>query len=351
MSRAQFTLAYDGPSLRNGTMDVNELAPALLATADMVRQANHQLNGDAYTISIKVRSDFKKGSFEVGLIVDQNLLEHAKSLLFPTSLVGAGSLVTFLFGTDVGKKGLAGVAGSVLDLWKKLKGEKPKTTIEDANKGVTIIITGDNNEITVDSAVAKLYNENTIRSSVARTLKPLTSEGVDSLEIKRGKKTVNAVTRMDLPPMLDLAGDSTAMALLSGPEEPSPRSGIRETWLRVTRANFEKGKWGFSDGTANFSADIEDEDFKRKLDAGEVGFFKGDILFVVLATTQAVSRGDAFRTTYTIQKVIEHRHAPRQVPLRTTDDTLLSSPQAKPSSLGTSDSPRTPPTAIAGGTT
>jgi len=39
MSKAQFQLACDGRPLRAGTMDVNELAPALLATSDLPREA------------------------------------------------------------------------------------------------------------------------------------------------------------------------------------------------------------------------------------------------------------------------------------------------------------------------
>lgn len=53
MAKARFQLAYDGPSLRRGTMNVNELAPALLATADLLQEANHRLNGDKATVSVK----------------------------------------------------------------------------------------------------------------------------------------------------------------------------------------------------------------------------------------------------------------------------------------------------------
>lgn len=143
MSKARFQLAYDGPALRAGAMDVNELAPALLATADLFREANQQLNGEKAEVSIRVQSDFKRGSFEVFLIFDQNVLEAAKTLLFPARVISAAGLLILLFGTDVTKKGAVGAISSVLDLWKQLKGEKPKSVIEDQAKGITMIVNGD----------------------------------------------------------------------------------------------------------------------------------------------------------------------------------------------------------------
>jgi hypothetical protein len=40
MSKAEFQLAFDGPALRYGTMDANELASSLFAIGDLVQSAN-----------------------------------------------------------------------------------------------------------------------------------------------------------------------------------------------------------------------------------------------------------------------------------------------------------------------
>jgi hypothetical protein len=70
MSRATFGLGYDGPALRDGTMDVRDLAPALLAVGQLFDAANRNLNGDAATVGVHVRAT-GEGSFEVFLEVVQ----------------------------------------------------------------------------------------------------------------------------------------------------------------------------------------------------------------------------------------------------------------------------------------
>jgi hypothetical protein len=304
MSRAQYQLAYNGPALRSGAMDVNELASSLLAVGDLLQEANRQLNGDRAKVSVRVKSDFQRGSFDVSLLLDQSLIEHAKNLLFPTT--GVAALLVLVFGTEIRKKGLIGAADSVLDLWKKLKGEKPKTVIEDPERRVTIVVTGDGNQINVSPKAALLYQSDKVRSSLAKTIQPVAEPGISSLSILKGDKVVGQVNKADMPV---LTGDSIEPGMT---QTGKVFENTREVVLRVTRANFDEGKWGFSDGNANFSAEIEDEAFLKELDARERGFYKGDVMVVQLTTTQIVKSDTSIQTSYTITKVLQHIHSPKQ---------------------------------------
>jgi hypothetical protein len=307
MSKAEFQLAFDGPALRAGTMEVGELAASLLAVGDLIRDANQQLNEDRAEVSVRVKADFKSGSFDIALLLDQSLLEQAKNLLLPGAVIGGAGLLRLLFGSEVGKKGVSGIVTSVLDIWKKLKGEKPKDAIEDKGKGITVLVSGTGNQVNVGSSHAvSLYGRDSIRSAIAGVVRPVAKQGINSLDIRKGKRSINQVHKTDLP--------SPQEADLSTMEDSTKvRRDTREAVLRVARANFEKGKWGFSDGAANFSADITDQVFRQQLDAREIGFFKGDTLRVILAITQTISsEGNAFHTVYEIEKVLGHTHAPKQ---------------------------------------
>lgn len=46
MSEASLTLVFDGPAVENGEIDVQELAPTLLAMGELIQAANDKINGD-----------------------------------------------------------------------------------------------------------------------------------------------------------------------------------------------------------------------------------------------------------------------------------------------------------------
>jgi hypothetical protein len=97
MSRASFTIAYDGPALRDGVMDVRGLAPALLAVGQLFDAANIVLNRDAATIAVSVRAT-GAGSFEISFDVIQALASQITSFLAGERIVAAVNLKEIVIG-------------------------------------------------------------------------------------------------------------------------------------------------------------------------------------------------------------------------------------------------------------
>ena len=67
MSANAFSLVYDGPPVAEGTIDARDLAPALLALADLIDEAAPVVDPELPRLSLRVRPDFREGSFEVYL--------------------------------------------------------------------------------------------------------------------------------------------------------------------------------------------------------------------------------------------------------------------------------------------
>ncbi|MGB7549604.1 MAG: hypothetical protein WBM14_17845 [Terracidiphilus sp.] len=304
MSEAKFQVAYDGPGVVNGSMDVRVLAPALLALGDLISASNEALNGDTATASLRVESDFKDGSFEVSLLLSHTLIETVKNLFSENPAAGALGLFTAIFGTT---KAATGAIEGLFKLYKALHGEKPKTAIIDQSTHTTIFVIGDGNEVRADETTARLYADDRILQRLDQVVRPVSERQIDYLEVRKEEEVVDRVERTDLPQRLI---EPQGPGLIEAPEtSPDP---AREILLQVTKPNFDGGRWSFFDGANKFGADIEDEAFNEKVKRREEGFFEGDTLRVMLRTAQRVSKDGKLEATHTIERVIEHRHAPRE---------------------------------------
>lgn len=74
-------IAYIGLALDDGEMDVRELAPALLAFADLVKYMNKIIGGED-EIRVTINQDsIQKGSFDLTFLLNTNVFKVATSFV------------------------------------------------------------------------------------------------------------------------------------------------------------------------------------------------------------------------------------------------------------------------------
>jgi hypothetical protein len=300
-------VAYDGPALATGTMDVRDLAPALLALGELCERSNKVLNGERANLTVHVRTGFKPGSFNIDLAVIQAFIDQAKAFLVGDGVTAALNLAGII--------GLASAAGvSLLQLFRYLKG-KPAvnaTTLKDGSVRITFIDATMvvRQTIVVSGEVVKLYNDPAVRAAAKKVVAPLEREGIDVFQVKdEHGSVVDEITKADLPAF----SEEVAQRRVTGSD--------LETVLQIVKPSFdERLKWVFSDGTTNFFADIEDDVFFAQVQNRQLRFGSGDLLRVVMHVESFINESGQISNIRTIREVLEHVQPPRQITLLEPDE-------------------------------
>ena len=299
-----FQVSYDGPALENHEMDIKELAPALIAIADLFEEANNIINGGSSRINVNVRGSFKSGSFQIDLNVVQNVFQQILTLINSPELTGAATLTSLLgFGAK-------DVTIGLIVFLKRLKNRKIQKIENIENNRVRIQITRQET-IDLDKRVVDLYKSPRIRAALEKIIaEPLQKNGVEEF---RSTCDNNA------PPVVVKKEDKEFFDLPIIGEELLGEN-ITEAFLQIINISFrEENKWRFSRGENTFFAQINDNAFLDAIDRNEIRFSKSDILRVKLKTKDILT-SKGLRTEYSILEVLEHRHTEMQVPLPFKDD-------------------------------
>ena len=290
MSRASFTIAYDGPALREGAMDVRDLAPALLAIGQLFDAANSALNHDAAQVAVTVKAT-GHGSFEIAFEVIQHLAAQITALFSSDHVVAAVNLKEFIVG-----------GGGLFLLIKRLRGKRPDRI--DRISENTVRITMGTESFDVPLELLRLYQDIAVRTAVQKVISdPLKREGIDSFQVRENH----------VPTLIIGKEESADFKKPDLPDEILIDAKRRAAFSIISLAFKEENKWRLYDGNTQISARIEDTDFLSKVDANQIAFAKGDILICDVRITQKRTV-DGLTTEYVVEKVIEHRPALRQLP-------------------------------------
>lgn len=243
-------IAYNGELLQSGTMDVRDLAPALLAFSGFVDAVNTIVNGKDTKISIQVKS-FEKGSFGIEfLLADAGLLQGIVDMLSGDNASAIANLLEIIGGVSAS-------IGGVAWLMRKLRKRKAVQELADS---VTIEL-NDGEVLRVPKALYKAATDNAVQRYFFEALKPITKEGIDSFTIYGTNSDEGSV-----PPTQIVKAEVPDFEPLE--ETEILTSDTRTIFCTVLDLSFENPQWRFFDGESSFTALVQDEAFLQAIREG-----------------------------------------------------------------------------------
>ena len=189
----RFHVVYDGPALAEHRMDVRDLAPALVAFADLFTAVNKEINGDAADVRVQVNASFKAGSFGIDLIATQHLLSQLKDIFSGTGAAAISNASGIL--ALIGMTATAGYG--LIQLLLKLGGRKP-VTIEQKGEIARVWI-NKTETVEVEHNVIRLYRNSIVRTSLEKVVSPLEHEGIDDFGVVMNGQKVLSIHTEDVP--------------------------------------------------------------------------------------------------------------------------------------------------------
>jgi hypothetical protein len=306
---ASFEIAYDGDDLRDHRMDVQQLAPALLALGNLIRDANALLNEDRSRVKVLVQSDFEHKCFSVSLDVVQSVFEHARSFLDHKDVKTAREVLEVL--------GLVGIPsiGGVLGYLRWRKGQKvdSEATITDTTVGGLIQLKlQDGSTAHISQTVYHLAERPEIKKAVSGVLAPTLSPGIDQVEIReRGAPPSATITKSDAE---DIRASCESDARETAEIEHTPQPVIAHLRVRAPTFDPDVKQWRFYYGEDIIAADISETNIAANAIA-RGGVMIDDLYTVKLLITEHETPAHQFRKSYKITEVLDFKPAPRQTSL------------------------------------
>lgn len=297
-------IAYCGSGVDNGSMDVHDLAPALLAFADFIIECNKVLTNNDSAISVKVDADFQKGSFEIHLELIKTFMQQVQTIFGESRLSLEETLALMGITGTVGKGLISFVKWIRNRVIERVEPDKDEPNV------YNVYVMGDgDNKIQINSKVIELYQSVSVRQNLEKAVSPLGRDGIDRFEIRKEENHRESVVS---------SVSKDEMEYFKAPDVTEAQTNISEqtVFVKLVKISFEQNmKWQLILHNEKISADIKDEEFYQKIDHGEISFAKGDVLRVRMIVKQTMKPDGSISARYTVMKVEDIIKRPQQVQL------------------------------------
>ena len=257
------------------SLDINDVAALLFSLSNIIQESNKLLiSGKQIGINIK---PIEKGSFIIDIaLFAQTNAQQLMSLINSKDAAELKNLLEWL--------GLIGGGTGLFALIKWLKG-KPIEKSETVNKQEVKIFNSNEEHITVNINVAKLYDSQIIKDNIINVAgTPLEKEDITSIVSYIKDKQKETETVIDKTIINDIKEFANSQTISSNNAD---KEIFEEVYISPKRGSFsgENNEWSFRRTVNNniIKVDvISDEDFLKKCKSGEIRPYEKDMLKVSL---------------------------------------------------------------------
>lgn len=301
VSRYSFSVSYDGQEAAGHSIDVETLAPALLAFGKLIREANHQVNGKKASSKVAVVSDFEAKCFHINFDVVLSLYDHIKSFFDSSDVSTAKTILEWL--------GLMGIGASGSQLtylgylkWKRGRKVETKHISDSDHTGtIEVRIEGERNSVTINQHVWHLSENPKALRATRDAFLPLGQDGFEVLQLKDGDVKLDELGPKEVEEIV-----ASCNVGIEEAKETEPEIETTSAWLSVYSPVYDAqaDNWRFRLGKEVIYADISDTSIAQDaLKRG--GALTEDAYQVrIQITTEIDHQGKRKDPTYKILQVI-----------------------------------------------
>jgi hypothetical protein len=301
MSRHGFSVSYDGETAGH-SIEVETLAPALLAFGKLIREANAEFNGKRATAKVVVVSDFEHKCFNINFDVILSLFEQMKTLVGSSDAIAAKDILDWL-----GLTGGAGSTGAATFIgflrWKRGRKVTQAIPLKDTDSSgiVEVHVEGDGNSVQIHQHIYQLSENPKALRATRDAFLPLGQNGFETVRFQDSADG-----------QLELAGEDVEKIVAScnvgieEAKETEPEIEITSAWLSVYSPVYDANadKWRFKLGKEVIYADISETSIAKDALARGGALVDEAYQVKVEITTQVDAQGKKKEPTYKILEVI-----------------------------------------------
>ncbi len=304
-NRERFQVAYVGDDENDHTMDVEALAPALLAFGQLIRAANTEFNQSRATMKVLVDSKFEHKCFLINFETLQTILDTVKDFLNDEGVKHAADVLQKV-GVTAGTTA-AGLFGYLK--WRNGRKVESVQEVKDSPGAVVIKVEGDNNTFQIGSDVFRLSQNPQVLEAVEGTLTPIEHKEAKAIEFRKDDKPLVTFKENDVKAIVASCEEPAEVDFVEE-EEEEPKVVTAVLYSHGPVFDTKAPNWRFLYRRKPIYADIRETNIAKDA-VKRGGSFMNDRYKVKMEITPP--NDDHAETHYKIIQVLEFAPAEQQI--------------------------------------